>query len=379
MKKYFIILIVFAFSCGTNDSKKRENFTLEVDLDLNKKLNLSEIATSVDYIGLKNFDLEVLVEPNKILFENNHIFIEDTFNEKIVVFDNSGNFVKNIGLSGDGPFQVMTVDDFSISRDTVWIKDSKLKKMVAFDLDGTPIFEKRLHITRGPFIRGAGFHLYSTNNNTELGYKILRIDDEGKVTGFFEIEPWFEHKLIKTTNSFVFDKSMNRSYFLIPFSNQLVLFDSAGNVKKSIKIDFGKYEFKTEFWKNIKDNFEQILFAEENSLVFTVDNFFLSKGNIWVYVKPENKQGTYIKLDKELNYVGQFNSITNDIDGFELNKMPWAGSDNSIYYLYKSFELKEQFLKSNDERVNKLSEFVNSNPDLFEDSENVILVKVNLK
>lgn len=152
-----LIFLLLAFSCVNKKEPIFDNEEILVDLDSTGNINLSELATDIEYIWLKTGEKQILARPNKMFFTDNLLFIEENFSEKVFVFDLSGNFLNTIGEEGEGPFQNMTLDDFSVHNDTVWIKDSKLKKLIGFDFEGKPLQEKNLTLTRGPFIRGDNF------------------------------------------------------------------------------------------------------------------------------------------------------------------------------------------------------------------------------
>lgn len=382
MKTISLISLLLVFSCIDKKEQIFDNEKISVDLDITGNINLSELATDIEYIWLKTGEQQILARPNKMFFTDNLIFIEENFSEKVFVFDLSGNFLNTIGEEGEGPFQNMTLDDFSVHNDTVWIKDSKLKKLIGFDFEGKPLQEKNLTLTRGPFIRGDNFSLFSTNNNSDIGYRIIRLDNSGQIQGFFDIAPWLEHKLFKGINRFIFDKRLNTFYFLLPYSNELVLFDGNGNFKNLIKLDFGKYNFKPDDWARFDNIQDQINYAIENNLVFSINNYFITKDRIWIYVQPENKEGNYLIFDHQLNLVDQFNSINNDLDGFNFNSIPWSASEDAIYYRFRSQQLMEQFENLNEAakyQESKISGFVRKNPEVFDDPDNLILIKISLK
>ncbi len=74
----------------------------------------------------------------KVVIENNKIYLSDLSQTKIYVFDMKGNLVRTIGRKGQGPGEIMRIDDFDLWENKLFIKESgvKIKK---FDIEGKEI------------------------------------------------------------------------------------------------------------------------------------------------------------------------------------------------------------------------------------------------
>lgn len=340
------------------------------------------MAEEIEYLLLKGEDEDLLAEPYKFLFSDSLIFIEERFTQRILVFDRSGSFLNTIGNPGSGPFENMSIDDFSIFQDTLWMKDAKLGKILGFDYQGNPLVEDKMPLMRSLFVKGAGFFLIYANNNTDYDFRILRMASNNKITGYLKIEDWLADKLMKPVNTFLFHKEKEKYYFMMPYSNEIVSFDKRGESIQRIKLDLGKYNFKPMDWERLESFQEQITFATENNLVFQIGNFFMTKEILWIQARQEGGKNSYILLNHKFELVNQFDEFLNDIDHFDYGATPWTASENEIYFKMRSGDFIRQFREPDSHRTSEKSnlvDFVNQNGTDLEDPDHIVLIRLVLK
>ncbi len=142
---YFPLLVTILMSCNSGASKKVNNeqdpFLLPYNIDLGKNVNikslpLSTIGKKIEYIPLETTPNSLLGSLNgigldlaNIEFSDSFIFISD--GEKLLQFDRSGKFIKQIGSIGRGPGQYLQPYDFCIDE----------KNMKIYILNGSSVME----------------------------------------------------------------------------------------------------------------------------------------------------------------------------------------------------------------------------------------------
>jgi hypothetical protein len=64
-------------------------------------------------------------------------FVLGTFNPgQVSVFDSKGDYIHSIGSQGRGPGENMEVEDIAVSGDTLYVYDSLLRRIQAYDVNG---------------------------------------------------------------------------------------------------------------------------------------------------------------------------------------------------------------------------------------------------
>jgi hypothetical protein len=116
--KYFIVIMLLLCSC--KNEKNNEKIT-EVNLNntyqKTYKINLSDLASRIDYIQLETDSLCLVGtfnQPNKqIKFFDNSIFINSG---EILRFNTSGKYMNKIGVIGKGPGEFVGVNNFVVTQ-----------------------------------------------------------------------------------------------------------------------------------------------------------------------------------------------------------------------------------------------------------------------
>ena len=126
MKNLFFFLFIFS-SCISNNriQQQEENLpipeppytiSLEKEIDNIQSVNLTEIGDTIIYIPLETSDKSLLKDLSKIIVTNDHIAVYDRSN--ILMFDHSGQFIRQISKRGQGPGEYsLLIRDYCFSLD----------------------------------------------------------------------------------------------------------------------------------------------------------------------------------------------------------------------------------------------------------------------
>ncbi len=381
--EYFVFLILLSFSCTSKkDSENKKK--LSINLDIKNSIKYSALADEIEYMLLQTNEKDLLVQPYKFIFRDSLIFIQERFSNRIFLFDELGKFKNTIGSPGVGPHENINMDDFSIFQDTVWIKDADTGKFLAFDFDGKPLLERKSPLMRSFFSKGEGFLLSYTNNNSDVGFKIIRIDNENSIKGYFSIGEFFINELGGLINTFSFHENTEKYYFLIPHTHEIVSFNKEGVLEQSVKLDFGKHNFKGEDWDRLTNYNDKLEYADENYLVFGGNELLVTENFLWVHVIQENGKFSNLLFNKNMDLMYQFDEFVNDIDSFKIKAIPWAASNNEIVYMTNSGKFLAAFnnYKEHNHQIYDNSNLLKFGEELIKnssDNDMTVLIKLKLK
>ena len=77
-------------------------------------------------------------DPTGIAIINDEVFVSDSRNARIQVFDLEGQFKRKFGSKGDGPGQLGRPMNLTIAGDELYVADFWNDRIEVFGLDGTP-------------------------------------------------------------------------------------------------------------------------------------------------------------------------------------------------------------------------------------------------
>ena len=120
------------------------------DVDFREKipLTMDEYIDSIRVVRLQTTKESVVGYVNKMEISDDTIFICDSWKGRSVkTFTMEGEYIRNIGKRGRGPFEYVDVTSMQVTDTQVIIFDQILHKIMIFRHDGTPVLEKRV-----PFI-----------------------------------------------------------------------------------------------------------------------------------------------------------------------------------------------------------------------------------
>lgn len=138
----FAILLFILGSCNLHSNKvdapNLETITIPADIS-GKKLMMSEIYDSLQYVPLETTDENLIGEVQKFIPLQDKYVIVDKVNAKAVyVFDHDGKFLNQIGQRGAGAGEYVKMSSAAVDEigNRVFIYDSALKSLIIYDLRG---------------------------------------------------------------------------------------------------------------------------------------------------------------------------------------------------------------------------------------------------
>lgn len=280
-------------------------------------------------ISLEPFAENLSDDPNQQLYrakivkisENGDIFVLDSGNHRIVQYDSSGKFVKQIGSVGQGPGDLLHPDYFDLKNNKLFVVENGNKRVSIFSISGNFI-----HSFKIPSFPQAMIYVNSRdeiylNQPTIGGYLFDVYDSTGqKIRSLIPAEP-FEHPAFKGPNPLAtwaynqvyiqFDKNDNIFAFFVarPLYRY---FSNTGELLMEKNIQLPEID-TTKCWaERNRKSFMERMKKEPNpnsiSYIGFFYNFCLLPDND-IIIRMTDKYNTFYQLDKNGNPKKKFTMI----------------------------------------------------------------------
>lgn len=359
------VLIVFSsllcFSCKTNPKESIEIIDLTEGLRKNSTINLSQIATDIEYISLETKKESLIGSIEQVKFYSNYILILDAKQNVIQIFDRKGNYLRRIDYRGKGPGEYISLKDFEIcQKDTsIIIFDNEGDKLIKYNFKGEFINEWKI-----PEQYASAFSLVENDSFVFLTSYPVNAFNEGYSLSIYD-------KDIKIINKFLNTDIVSKE---VAFT-----MDSYGMMAFQEFCDTLTYwEFRKDIVYKITDNKTvipryKILYPSPVPLNTSLDE--VKQGNslhgyietcnyifLWgdynknffrlVYSKKSKKVSHISLKDRDrLNY-----GFKNDIDGGFTFYPKDVTSDGKLFCVFSMFRLKQFLSDKTNIRKEVLSE-----------------------
>lgn len=309
----------------TLSSCKKEVPSNKYDLDSLRPLNPHELFKKIEVVALDSVPNQPIYLILKMDYYDSLFYIQDYQRASLLVYNETGEFVRSIGSKGRGPGELEDIRDFQINRFTGNI-----------EILGNPSPSIMIYDTKGNFIR-----------KRNLGNRVLTIDKFYHIN--HDLMAWlglgedykisiYSEKLNKIVHEY--SLGMDRAFmgafsYLKPFSHYgdtTYFFDTYANTiyrfnmekfefEVHKKFDFGKYNFDKSLlphpqeW-NALNPIQAIDFARELlKKDLTQDDIYLETDEYSIL----NKWDYSIFTQKKDDTVIQFNSFTDSTNFFIYN------------------------------------------------------------
>ncbi|MCL5292346.1 MAG: 6-bladed beta-propeller [Actinobacteria bacterium] len=150
----------------------------------------SELQPLFSIYGKSSKAEDLLKRPNDVAFdEAGNIYVTDSENGRVFVFDGGGRFLRQIGKKGKGKGGLQVPMGIAVAKDgTTFITDKALNKIAIFDKKGVPKKDLLLPHPMKPFV--IGNRLYVTTSEaikvySLAGRELTRFGRKGKARGEF--------------------------------------------------------------------------------------------------------------------------------------------------------------------------------------------------
>jgi hypothetical protein len=336
MKKLVLwMLVLMVCSCTNKQGAKNTsafqeffNINLEEILGNKEQVNLSQLASNVEYIKLETNDNCMIGPTVDYFFMDSLIFVKNR--DHILKFSRDGKFLKRIGNPGRGPGEIDLTRVVSIlpEKRLIIVQLNRKRELLYFNFDGELVKTVGFN---APFyhIKVLNDERYLINNFVFVGnepYTFILANEKWDTLSFIEnFIKWIHNSSTWIGISypdFKPDYLANGQLHLKSLYNDTVYILESDKIKPSYFLNLGKYKLPEELIPE-RLGFEQIQKFREHSNEYLF-GIVLEAGNK-VFLKARSYKGSinkYVLFSKIqhkgvllINNYGDSKGFVNDWDG----------------------------------------------------------------
>ena len=204
-----LIPIFFILSC--NNSKETDAVRVEngiIDIDINKAIEdrrdfkLSQLVKDVEFITLKSTVESYFEFSQRYQVTDHYILIIGEIENRILLFDRSGKFLRQIGKRGQGPGEYYNPNYAAIDPGErfIFVIEGTFPKILKFNIDGTFIKERNISSEFTGEVESQPLFLDNAHFALAFDRPIIPQDDYYNI-GVFDSELILVEKMIPIPNN----------------------------------------------------------------------------------------------------------------------------------------------------------------------------------
>ncbi len=386
---YFICIIFILQSCSKkNDSDNLHSTQRKITYKdiLQPSIKLSELFNTYDFIVLDASEGSPMIgEITKITEFNNRIIVFDKqITNSVFVYDSKGKYIFRTN-KGEGPTEVLSIDDFSIDEinNQLFVLDNGSMSIKKYDLNnGNFISSFKLndiHVAMSNLNNNSVLlsNSFLAATNSHSNSKIISLDLVGEPGQYlknyipvtFEKSDSFFQFLDSGIGFIKFDST---TLFSEGFGNKIYqLSNTDGSVLSSLEIDFGKNGLDNFAHRvNSLDDLDHVF--EFNSLNYIIGTGNARSADKAIYLVSNGGPIHYLFVDHDLSYLVSYENIYNDL--FDMSILFFVGNSNAYTYSYFPPEVVVNMIDNSGAVDDKLKRVIG--PDFNVIRSNPVLVKL---
>jgi hypothetical protein len=323
-----LIIAAFFFSC-----KKEEVKIIIKPIVIEERsevLSLSELVDTLIVVPLETASQALVGEISKIQTNEDYLFVLDKgFSESVFIYDWNGKLKLQLTGTGEGPGEFEVASNFYLSwdRQTIYILDSSLGKILQFDLSGNFISEKKLGVKNlfyDLIPLPSGFVSLKSDQQTMslfLDYLDVDFESTGKIVEFDQknggvfggIKPRYFYQTI--SGEYWYKESLGSTLYQVKDKDDLIPFE---------------YQFLSNQWspsgKKIWPRDAYRILRNENLQAVGDEIVDFEKYTLINYWQGDNLK--FFVVDKQKEKAFKASGIQNDLDGL-MDKFPGVFQSNT--------------------------------------------------
>ena len=200
-------------------------------------------------------------EISKIVIKNDKIFILESGNRRLLVFNKTGEPYSKMEYRGRGPKEYLQITDFDVDdEDNIWIVDAQ--KNDIYKYSDKCILEKsypfQYEITKIACLKNQSFlcEIGSWDMSEYSGSQLVLADS------LFNIKSVLTEYSKNTDPNFVFQSEISRGkdtfFYCSPIEDKLIEISNDGTIEREMMFDFGSRQVPEHYKKNIEKHYERI-------------------------------------------------------------------------------------------------------------------------
>ncbi|MDR2027285.1 MAG: 6-bladed beta-propeller [Prevotellaceae bacterium] len=321
----FLLITVLFLSCGKKIPDNITEIHIQVE-NVKEELDISPLfEDSVDIIPLETVSECLISEIQKIECRNRLIYASDEAGQTVYVFDEKGKYVRSIGRKGNGPGEYSELGDFIFAGDSILIKDKFQDRILVYDSTGNFLSYIALKDIPSVEFTGVDNRIYFIINHekSELGhYNVIAFDL--KTQDYHTYLPYDKNTPLPWGLSNYIGSYKNRTLFIQARDSHIYRIIN-GTVVPEYVVTFSKDCIPPHYLKNM--NGEEVLteamkngyITGINSIVNSRDRLFLSysagmRTEVLYDINRHETSICYRFIIKDMGelYVNRFQTADND-------------------------------------------------------------------
>ena len=353
--KYICILFILLILFSCNRSEKQAIRKITIDPVLSDSAGLSNIASGVEKILLETNDSCLITRVNEIEMSGPYIFINDA-GKRILQFDTSGKFIKQIGRQGRGPGEYLNINNIALDSANHLLYAGFFRKIMVFEFSGKYIneidqksFSEYIDVIDNKLWTVSTINGISTENNKFINLtQLIRYSLQGESIDTIKVKKVILENVIGTIYPqayYISDIGTLQFLYFPVLIKEPILRDTLYQVKENNLAPFIKLDFGNE---GVPKNGKKPVVINN---IFRTKRFLFAEYNY----NRDPKLFCLDLEDKSFRY-NLKQGFTDDVYGTGIIRLRPLDLKNGImYYVKDAFEVKS--------KIKGLTE--NSNPVIF--------------
>ncbi len=276
----FIALVsLLGFSCANEIKNVNEELLIKIDVNDAKTLEFPDFFNDYRLVVLETLDSSLIADITKLIITDTHIIIFDARQMRILLFDEEGHYLRQIGEKGPAPHEYSYINDiqYEASTQLIYVHERFQNKFFIYNLEGELIkkSEKCVVSFNYFFKSDSGFWVYSCfkENNPE-GHNLILLDDDLQTikAAYFPQKDFIN---IASGTTFTVDENEN-GYFFYPSSNIIYKLDKEEAIP-FCTIDFGKKTMPYDYIITLDDHLEYDNLVADRKYLGDISDFKIGK------------------------------------------------------------------------------------------------------
>lgn len=323
MKKIISILIsifcLLLVSGCKKDTKQIDNPLIENIIKINTKASedevmYSQLFDSMKYICLETTNDILIKDITRLKHIDEKIYILDKRTQTVFCFNMDGKLHWKIHSIGQGPEEYMQLIDFDIDKENNKLYLFSFKdKILVYDLSGNFIKEYNIELGGKSFAYNKGqIYIYAdtffneADNSGENNYLFIFNEDKNTLERKFPFKPdkRFGHVTVYSSpNAFCHYEDELR--FFMPFSNNIYSI-KGDSIYIKYHFDFGEYSLPDNYFDNYTtDDIRESKYAYGLNSFWENDKYY----SFHISINKKSYQILYSKEEKKIYTEGLYDDI----------------------------------------------------------------------
>lgn len=220
---------------GIATKNEHSVYTIKVE-DKDKFFDWDQYIKIEQIIPLETISNSVFANPDKVYVLKDKMFLQDSQNRTLKVFDIAGKFLFDVGTKGKGPQEYLAVRDFMITENIIYILD--YKKILCFEASNGK-FKSIINITTQEMnpisflvFDSNDYYLWQSNpsqkNVRDTKFRLLKFEEGKLKSRYFK----YDHHSSDMNRFF---KRPDGSFYMRPIDGEYEIYKIT---KDSVSISF---------------------------------------------------------------------------------------------------------------------------------------------